>query len=138
MFLLNIPGPMGARVLGPDPMPRVVGPVPPPNFWNCGVPAPLPLERIFFTCLIYSRFHKTLPRSSLQMQWMIRFYEIGDTKDKNSPDDMRLCVCPPLFDSSCNRGLQGVLIDPIYNGFIRTSVTCTKVHVTDKRPNRRL
>ena len=48
MFLLNIPGPMGARVLGPDPMPRVVGPVPPPNFWNCGVPAPLPLERIFF------------------------------------------------------------------------------------------
>ena len=30
--------------------------------------------------LIYSTFHKTLPRSSLQMQWIsVRFYEMGDT-----------------------------------------------------------
>ena len=31
--------------------------------------------------LIYSLFHKTIPRSSLQMHWIsVRFYEICDTK----------------------------------------------------------
>ena len=29
--------------------------------------------------LIYSQFHKTLPKSSLQMHWIsVRFYEMGD------------------------------------------------------------
>ena len=29
----------------------------------------------------YSEFHKTLPKSSLQMHWIsVRFYEMGDTR----------------------------------------------------------
>ena len=29
----------------------------------------------------YSQFHKTLPRSSLQMHWIsVRFYEMGDSR----------------------------------------------------------
>ena len=37
---------------------------------------PLKPRGLFF---IYSQFHKTLPKSILQMQWIsVRFYEMGD------------------------------------------------------------
>ena len=37
-----------------------------------------PITKVLFR---YSRFHKTLPRSSLQIHWIsVRFYEMGDSK----------------------------------------------------------
>ena len=34
-----------------------------------------------FEIVLYSQFHKTLPKSSLQMDWIsVRFFEMGDSK----------------------------------------------------------
>ena len=36
---------------------------------------------IYFQLFFYSQFHKTLPKSSLQMHWIsVRFYEMGDSR----------------------------------------------------------
>ena len=38
--------------------------------------------------IFYSPFHKTLPKSSLQIHWIsVRFYEMGDTILKYSPNN---------------------------------------------------
>ena len=48
--------------------------------------------------LKYKKFHKTLPKSSLQMHWIsVRFYEIGDINSTLCTVMMRLIVVPTVL-----------------------------------------